>query len=279
MIIIQWIATLFGIILRFIYNLVGQNYGLSIIIFTIVTKILLFPITYKQTKAMEAVKKISPLEKEIREKHKGNKEKISEELTNMYKEQKVNPFASCLPLLIQLPIIIAMFYIVKQPLTYIKQMPVSEVKVYAQQILKKETVTDTESKNMEIQIAKENNLINMRFAGINFGETPKDIFNKNIEVAKRPSKLILAIPVISALLSIIQIKISQKNSVMTKEQIEQQKTMNLMMPLLSGWISYAMPVALGVYWVFGSLLQIISQIIINELIQKNTKTLLNKGGE
>ncbi len=118
---IDFIANIFGAVIRVIYNIVGENYGLSIVIFALLTKVILFPLNLKQAKSMEELKKVAPIEKNIREKYKGNKEKIQEELVKMYSEHKINPLGGCLPLLIQLPIILAMFYIVKQPLTYIKQ--------------------------------------------------------------------------------------------------------------------------------------------------------------
>ena len=88
---INFIAEILGALIRLIYNIVGRNYGLSIIIFTILTKVLLFPVTYKQEKSMHEMGKVAPLEKEIREKYKGNNEKMAEELTKMYSEHKINP--------------------------------------------------------------------------------------------------------------------------------------------------------------------------------------------
>lgn len=282
----KWIASIFGVVIRLIYNLVGKSYGLSIIIFTIITKIILFPISYKQAKSMEEMKKVAPLEKEIREKYKGNKEKISEELSKMYQEHKVNPLGGCLPLLIQLPIIIAMFYIVKQPLTYINQMSTNEVRVYMEETTQiggktvyKENYTESYIKNEEINIAKEKGLLNMKFLGINFGDTPSYVFNKKISEKERPDKIILLIPILSLLFAVLQNKMTQKSSSLTEEQIKQQKNMNLMLPILSAYISYIMPVALGIYWLLGSVLQIITQVIIDKLISRNKKIMLKEGEE
>lgn len=271
---IDFIASILGAIIKLIYNLVGQNYGLSIIVFTIITKAILFPMNLKQSRSMESVKKIAPLEKEIREKYKGNNEKMSEELAKMYSENKINPLGGCLPLLIQFPIIIAMLYIVKQPLTYIMDMPKEELTVYTQEYLEKLEVTDAEIKEYEIQIANEKNLIDMNFLGINFGDVPSKTFD--IESENRPSKLTLIIPILSVVLSFLQIKQSQKNSTLTEEQLNQQKTMNFMMPILSGYISYIMPVALGIYWLLGNVLGMLTQLIINKIISKE-KVKLIKG--
>jgi YidC/Oxa1 family membrane protein insertase len=72
---------------------------------------------------------------------------------------------------------------------------------------------------------------------------------------------------------------TQKSSSLTEEQIKQQKNMNLMLPILSAYISYIMPVALGIYWLLGSVLQIITQVIIDKLISRNKKIMLKEGEE
>lgn len=273
---IDFIAGILGALIRLIYDIVGQNYGLSIIIFTILTKILLLPITYKQSKAMEEMNKLAPLEKEIREKYKGNKEKMSEELMKVYEQHKVNPMGGCLPLLIQIPIILAMFYIVKQPLTYIVQTPVEQLQEYTQEYLGKEEVTEKEIEAYEIQIANKYELIDMNFLGINFGDVPSSAFSKDGE--EKASYFTLIVPVLSLVFSILQTKLAQKNSNMTDEQKEQQKTMNLMMPLLSAYISYIMPLALGIYWLLGNVLQMLTQWIVNLMLKKQ-KIMLQEGGK
>ena len=236
---------------------------------------MLFPITYKQSKAMDEMSKVAPLEKEIREKYKGNKEKMSEELMKVYEKHKINPMGGCLPLLIQIPIIFAMFYIVKQPLTYIMQVPQEDLKTYTVEYLQKEEVTESEIKQYEIQIADKKGLIDMNFLGINFGDVPSKAFSKDAE--EKSSYLSLLVPILSLILSVLQTKHTQKNSNLTEEQIESQKTMNLMMPMLSAYISYIMPLALGIYWLLGNVLQILTQFIVNKMI-KNQKIMLEEGG-
>lgn len=272
---INFIAGLFGALIRFIYNNVGCNYGLSIIIFTVLTKIVLFPMTYKQTKSMDEMSKVAPMEKEIREKYKGNKEKMSEELMELYSKHKVNPMGGCLPLLIQIPIILAMFYIVRQPLTYILQIPHEELQTYTQEYLEKEEVSDSEIRNYEIQIASKEKLINMKFLGIDFGDTPSNAFKKDENT--KTSYYTLIVPILSLIFSVLQTLQSQKTSNLTDEQKEQQKMMTWMMPLLSAYISYIMPLALGIYWLIGNVLQMLTQFIVNKMI-KNKKVLLEEGG-
>lgn len=267
---IAWIANLLGQLIRVIYNLVGNNYILSIIIFTILTKLILLPLFIKQTKSMENIKNIGPDDKKIREKYKNDKQKMNEELTKLYAENKVNPVGGCLPMLIQIPLIFAMLYIVRQPLTYIAQTPVDQIQNYAKEMTGKENISVKEANNMEIEIANKYNLINMENFGINFGKTPSNVFSK--EEDKKANPVLLVVPVLSLVFSIIQIRQQKKNSTATKEQEEMQKSMNMTMPFLSAIISYTMPVALGIYWLLGSIISILQQYIVNKYVLKIDST-------
>ena len=279
---IEAIANFFGIIIRFIYDLVNNNYLISILIFTFLTKLILFPLTFLQIKSTEKLQEITPKDKAIREKYKNDEKKQAEELSKLYSENKINPLGGCLPILIQLPIILGMFYIVKQPLTYIIQTPQSEIKTYTATYLNKEEseVTNAEMKQYEIQIAEKNSIIDMNVGlGINLGQTPSNVFSK--EADKKASPISLIIPILAVILSFAQTKIMQKNNNANVDEsaAQMQKSTNLMMPLLSGIISYTMPLALGVYWLFGSLLQILQQMLINKVTNRHKKMLeLDKGG-
>lgn len=266
---IEMIANFFGAIIRVIYNFVGNDYALSIILFTIFTKVILLPLYLKQMKATEEMNKIAPLNQKIKEKYKNDKQKMSEEMTKLYAEHKINPLGGCLPMLIQLPIVLGMFYIVKQPLTYIIETPQEQIETYTKQMLNKESVTSAEKANSEIQVANQFKLIDMNMAGINLGDVPSNVFNK--DESKRSSPVSLVIPVLSLVFSIIQTKQMQKNSSLSDEQKEMQKTSTFMLPLLSAFISYSMPLALGVYWLLGSILQIIQQFVITKIIKKDEK--------
>ena len=277
---IQAIASVLGYIIRFFYDLVGQNYFITILLFTLFTKVVLFPLAWIQIKSMEKMNKMSVKQKELQDKYKNDKEKQTQELMNLYKENKVNPLSGCLPLIIQIPIILAMFYIVKQPLTYIVQTPQEEIKTYTQQLLNKEDVNEKEMQANELLIAKEHNLINMQvIPGINLGDVPSNVFSKDEN--KKASPISLAIPILTFIVSFLLNKYSQKNTQQTPEQAEMQKTTNLMMPLMSAFFSYAMPLALGVYWLFGSMLQFVQQFVINLVVKKDKEKILalEKGGK
>ena len=111
------IGNLLGHVLRIIYDVV-QNYGWSIIVFTILVKVLLLPLTIKQTKSTKAMQDIQPKIQEIQEKYKNKPEKQQQEIMKLYQEAKINPLAGCLPLLIQMPIIIGLFSVLREPVAY-----------------------------------------------------------------------------------------------------------------------------------------------------------------
>jgi YidC/Oxa1 family membrane protein insertase len=111
------IGNLLGHVLRIIFDVV-QNYGWSIIVFTILVKVLLLPLTIKQTKSTKAMQDIQPKLQEIQAKYKDKPEKQQQEIMKLYQEAKINPLAGCLPLLIQMPIIIGLFSVLRDPVAY-----------------------------------------------------------------------------------------------------------------------------------------------------------------
>ncbi len=106
---VKFLETIAVEILKFFNSIVG-NYGLAIILTTILIKLILFPLSLKQEKAMQRMKDLQPEIDKINKEYKGDKVKINEMTANLYKEKKVNPFSGCLPLLIQLPIFVALYY-------------------------------------------------------------------------------------------------------------------------------------------------------------------------
>jgi YidC/Oxa1 family membrane protein insertase len=267
---INFISGILGSIIRVIYNVVGHNYLIALLIFTFLTKLILFPLMLKQLKSTAGIQKIAPEDKKIREKYKDNPVKLNEELNKLYAENGVSPMAGCLLPIIQIPIILAMFWVVKQPLTYIAQMDQADINKYTAQYLQVEEseVTDKIAKAYEINIAKEYDLLDMSVGEkINLGDTPKDAFSS--DESKRVSKLTLLIPVLTLLFSILsnQITMRKSKNTMSEDQAEMQKSMNIMMPLLSAYISYAWPLALGVYWLFGSILGIGQQLLMDKLME------------
>lgn len=107
----------FAAALAGLYALVG-NYGLAIILLTIAVRVLLLPLSIKQTRSMREMQRIQPEVKKLQAKHKGDRQKLNEEMMALYKEHGVNPFGGCLPLLMQFPVFIALYNVINSPLKY-----------------------------------------------------------------------------------------------------------------------------------------------------------------
>jgi YidC/Oxa1 family membrane protein insertase len=114
--IFQPLITVFEAVLKFFHNNVGVGWGLSIVLLTVVIRLLLVPLTLKQFKSMRALQTLQPQLKEIQSKYKEDKQRQQQELMKFYKENNVNPLASCLPLVAQLPVFISLFYMLRQDL-------------------------------------------------------------------------------------------------------------------------------------------------------------------
>lgn len=91
-----------------------KSYGISIIVLTVLIKLVLLPFSFQQFRSMKKLQEITPIQKKLQEKYKNNKEKLNQELMKLYEENKINPMGGCLPLLIQLPFIIALFRLLQQ---------------------------------------------------------------------------------------------------------------------------------------------------------------------
>ena len=106
---LDYIAVPLGQFLNFIYNtLAFHSYGLAIIIFTLVIKIVLLPLSINQYRSMARMQEVQPEIQEIQKRYKNDKEKLNQELMRVYQEKKVNPAGGCAPLLIQMPILISL---------------------------------------------------------------------------------------------------------------------------------------------------------------------------
>ena len=100
-------------ILVFLHDELGFGWGMSIVGMTVIVRLAILPLTIKQIKSMNALRELQPQMKEIQEKYKDDKQRMKQEMMKFYKENKVNPFASCLPLLLQLPVFLALFRLLR----------------------------------------------------------------------------------------------------------------------------------------------------------------------
>lgn len=289
------ISSLFGYILNALYNLFN-NYGIAIILFSILLRIILIPITIKQQKTMKKTTKLQQEMNNIREKYKNNPEKLNQETIELYKRENLSPFSGCLSAILQLVIILAVFWMVSQPLTYMKKVQNSELfNEYKQKI---EEQSNTKSTYKEIAViemvesdykelinylndenienreeleTRKNQLeelrINMEFLGLDLSKVPTQSLN---------DWKVYVIPVLYVITSFISIRLSTKtqnsqNSSETKseeqESIEQMnKSMSYMMPIMSISIAAIAPLGLALYWLVSNVLMIFERFIINKFM-------------
>lgn len=130
-------AEAWGQILRFLGGVLNgiyeaiPSYGVAIIILTIITRLILFPLGVKQVRSMTAMQKIQPKMKELQKKHKGDRQRLNEEMMKLYREHGVNPLGGCFPLLLQMPVFIALYAVIRAgvPFNVATQPVSSEVKI------------------------------------------------------------------------------------------------------------------------------------------------------
>ena len=123
---IAFFANLFGYVLNFLYELV-KNYGLAIILFSVLVKLLMLPISIKQQKTMKKSAKIQEEMKQIQFKYKNEPEKLNQEVMNLYKRENMSPFSGCFSSIVQLILLFSVFYLVRAPLTYMKKIDTNAI--------------------------------------------------------------------------------------------------------------------------------------------------------
>ena len=251
------IADLLGYVLNFLYGICG-NFGIAIILFTVIIKLCLLPLNIKQQKSIRNMAKLQPKLLEIQEKYKDNQELYAQEVMKFQKEENFNPFTGCLIALIQIPIILGMFYIVSKPLTHMVKMDEAQIQEYRQE-LQIENTNGMYGYD-EIEIIKQSDKvdIDLNFIGINLGDIP----------AKNPSNYaLLIIPVLSVIITVLSLMITKRmNDNFNKDNPQYQETqksmnmLNYVLPVMSGYIAYQVPLGLGLYWLFSNLIQTIISI-------------------
>ncbi len=262
---IATLANVFGYLLKFIYD-IFNNYGLSIIIFSIFVKVLLLPITIKQQKTMEATSKIQGEIKNIQFKYKGDQEKQNQEMMALYKRENITPFSGCLSSIIQIILIFSVFYMVRSPLTFMKKVDTEIINDYTAKL-------ETKTNYPEVQIIKEFGeedetvYLNMNFLGLDLSGVP---------TADLKDVKAFIIPVLYVLSSIVSTKLTL-NTKKKKEKEEEKeeekasepemfegtnKTMTYMMPVMAFSISLVAPLGLALYWLMSNILMILERLIM-----------------
>ena len=301
---IAFFANIFGYILNFIYNIV-QNYGLAIIIFSILVKLLMIPISVKQQKTMKKSTKIQAKMKELQFKYKNNPEKLNQETMELYKTENMSPFSGCLSAIVQLILLFAVFYLVRSPLTYMKKVDADVISKYTKVIKEyklsensaypeidvireidnirnlknNENIEQTEEERTDLAEIKDEELenlkINMDFLGLNLAQVP----------TKSSDWKAYIIPILSVVISGSTMRITNPTSSkpkpvenkdeksLTKPEEEfdpmaqMNKNMNMMFPIMYLAVALIAPLGLALYWLMNSLLMIVERLALNKLLK------------
>jgi len=245
------IITPFTNVLLFIYSIFGQNFGIAIILFTFLIRLVTHPLTVQQMKGTQGMQSLQkdPRWIEAQEKYKGDKEKLSQEQMRLYKELGVNPFASCLPLLIQFPIIIGLYQAITQT------MANSASDLYRM-------IGHAWPGLIDINAIV---ALNNRFLWMDLGQ-PERLY-----LSFLPANF--GIPVLAILVVVttyVQSKLMTPPSANPKDQTSQMAgMMNLYMPVFMGWLAWSYASGLALYFVVSNIFGIIQYSMLGKTDWRN----------
>ncbi len=274
------IAEPLGKFLYWIYNTVAfENYGLAIIIFTIIVRAALFPLTLKQYKSTGEMQKVQPLLKEVQRKYANDKEKLNQETMKLYQEHKINPAGGCLPLLIQMPILLTLWQVITKPLTFMLGFTTETVNKLATtaNVAKNtyreiDTITDFINKGLGDQVGNLNMYFPSHAFGINLGTIPTWHIDK---LAADPSKIVLLIlPLLAVATTYLTARMSMPKTT-DKAANPMGNSMLYISPLMTLIFSFQFPAGLALYWIAGNIFAIGQQYYVNKYVL-NKKEVVNK---
>lgn len=269
----DWLCNIFGYLLNYIYTFV-KNYGLALIIFSLITKIIMIPLSIKQHKTLKKSGKIQKELREIQDKYSNDQERLAQETMSLYKRENMSPFSGCLSSILQIVLLLAMFFLVRDPLTYMLKVPQEKISEYKNMI-------NTKSAYSEIEVIKEaktnENIdvdLNMDFLGIDLS---------NVLISDFNNWTTYIIPILYVSSSILSIKLNSMTTQGKKDKKENKnekdkdkddeenpmeqmnKSMRLMMPIMSVMIAVAVPLGLALYWLTNNILMIIEKLVLNKV--------------
>ena len=267
----------FAWLLRTLYQVFG-NYGVALILFSLITKLILLPFNAKSKKSMMKTSRLGPKLKELEKKYGDDKLKYQQEVSALYKKENVSPTGGCLWSLLPLLLLMALYYVIRQPMTYLMQLSTDQITEISNILTGLGLdISSTNKAYQEIAVAKyvyqnmdaiqavvpdiASRAIDFSFLGINLAEIPswRWILGGSYTLAGFG---LWMIPILSAAANFLSMQISQKlnGSVATNDKGEKDadaaaavaqsmKTMLWIMPLFSLWIGFSMPASICVYWI------------------------------
>ncbi|MDO4173909.1 MAG: membrane protein insertase YidC [Eubacteriales bacterium] len=273
-----------GLILMAIWSLV-HNYGLAIILFTLVVKLILLPFMYKQKKSMKKMNLVQAESAAIQKRYAKNREKMNEEMNKLYEREGVNPMGSCLLSFITLPIMLALYYAVQQPMKYMMGLSNDTMSAIAEALGTTFDSSSAASRTAQIELAKlahENWDKVADFASKGLVDIDFNFFGIDLSAIPQFTQFnaLWLIPILSGgtalLSSYIMRKMQNKTNPAAAENQSAQmnstmNTMLIVMPLMSIWIAFSFPAAMGVYWTVNNIFSCIQEIALTWYILKFDK--------
>lgn len=258
-----------GYLFKGIYFIVGNNYGWALVLFTIVTKLLLTPLMVKQQKSTMKMQKVQPKLSELQKKYQYDKDKLNQETLKLYKENDISPMGGCLPLLIQFPVLISLYSIIRSPLTYIFQLgpKLTELETALNALGAEVTVKD------EIGMAAVLEKYGSKLTG-DLANLPTVNFNFfGLDLSQVPGFVwpLIMIPIVAGVTTWMLSWITQKTTGLQQGADSASggtmKMMNYMFPVMTFMFSVSLPAGLGFYWIMSNIYQMIQSLIMPKLIK------------
>ncbi|MGM9613636.1 MAG: YidC/Oxa1 family membrane protein insertase [Butyricicoccus sp.] len=286
----SWITAIFAWPLKEFYNLTN-NYGIAIMLFAVLVNLVLLPFMAKSKKSMMRTTRLQPRLKELEKKYNGNPQQYQQAVSKLYREEKINPMSGCLWSLLPFPILIALYSVIRQPLSKMMNLSAEAVTSLTEWVTNnagfvasaKPAYTEIEvmnsiHQNWDAVTAALGDFsgklmdLDYSFLGLNLGQQPSIKFwefDWSNNAAWLPALGLFLIPIISAFLSWLSMKISTMTTPQVdKQQAQTNKSMMLVMPLVSLWICFTMPAALGVYWILNSVCGIVRDVVLTKIYTK-----------
>ena len=287
-----YICVPFAWLVRLFYNLTG-SYGVALILFTLVIKLILLPFQMKSKKSMLRMNRLSGQMKDIQKRYANNQMKMNEEMQKLYAEEGINPMSGCLWTMLPFPILIALYSIIRQPITHFMMLPKSALETLIQTATKagvnmsnivmfkdgaaaigKDGFTQLASYGQinlvkavqELGLATPDGWfnVNYKFIGLDLTATPWE-YIKDFSFTWAVIGVVL-IPILAGLSQFILSKITMKSQPQADATAASMKSMMYMMPLMSVYIAFVMPAALGVYWIAQSVFSLIQEVVLNKTL-------------
>ena len=270
-------GSLFGYVLWAAYHFIN-NFGIAIIIFTLIFKVILFPSSVKQQKSMAANSKLQAKQRLLQEKYGNDKQKYNEELQKLYEKENVSPFSGCLTSLLPMFVMLGIYYSVVRPISnvlhiasdkvaqltdYINTLPgisLNTSSLYSEiELIRVFDKISTNSTVTEILTGDEIEKINLLAGGFNF-------FGLDLlSTPKFAGGWILLIPILCLVTSVgSQIFIMMMKGNPMSQQQGCMKYMFIALPVLTAWIAYTVPAAVGFYWICSTVFGFIQTLIMNK---------------